>query len=218
MRVAALVFACGAVSLCAGYGGFGVTGSFPDFGGLDARLNELNREWGGQSGIRVSPPVLWFGGHGAGRVGWLTIGGRGAAGIRRVQADSVAAEFAGVAGFLDVGYRFEPLDYLWVRPFVDLGGTLWGHYIHSRESFTEPNFSRGFVGWALGPSPGVEVMGRLRYVEGRYVGLFVKAGWFIPVFGPEWYIHERPPDFEPLGLNVEVGVRFGTLPIRPMRI
>jgi len=217
MRRPAVLLLAG-VSLCAAYGGFGVTGSFPGFGGLNARLTELNYDWGGSRNVRVRPPVLWFGGHGAGMVGDFTIGGRGIAGVQRVHGDSITAEFAGVAGFLDVGYRFEPLDFLWVRPYVDLGGALWGHYVHSRESFSEPNFSRGYVGWVLGPSPGLEVMGRLRYIEGRYVGLFAKAGYFIPAYGPEWYIHERPPDYEPLGFNVEVGVRFGRLPIRPMRI
>jgi len=206
------------VSGCLGYGGFGTTLLFPDTDGLNRRFTELNRQWSGRGSFDAAPPLLAVGGHGAGTVGDFTLGGRGAATVARFQADAVTAEFAGALAFFDAGYAYAPFDYLVLRPSLELGGMVWAHYVHSRESFTDPNFSQWFLATSGGLLPGVEVMGRLPYGRYRYVGLFVKAGYYLSLYGPEWALDAGPPDFGMQGLTIHAGLRFGAMPVRPFRI
>ncbi len=213
------------VSFCFGYGGFSVTASFVDYQGLNQKLTELNinpppEGWGGSDSFRYKGPLWWLGGHGGGLVGDVTLGGGGAAAVRPAETDSLAAELAGLTGFFEVGYRFAPVDFLWIRPCVDISGAAWVHYAHSHDSFNDPDFSQWYLAWTIGAAPGLELMGKLRYQNYRYVGLFVKANYFLPVVGPQWSQDPDPPSFSIEGFNIQVGLRFGQYPsaFRGLRI
>ena len=45
-------------AVAAGYGGFELGGSFPDFTAETERLGELNREWRGTGEFRPSPALV----------------------------------------------------------------------------------------------------------------------------------------------------------------
>jgi len=211
------------VSLCSGFGGFGATGSFVDFEGLNQRFTKLNRDqppegWGGKDSFCMRAPLLWIGGHGGGFVDDMTVGGHGAVTVFTARVDSLSAEFAGLAGFFELGYRYAPVDFLWARPCLGIGGRTWVHYIHSHNSFSDPNFNRWFLAWNAGVLPGIELLGVMPNWRNNYVGLFVKASYFLPVLGPEWSLDADPPDFNLKGFDLHFGIRFGRLPSRTIRI
>lgn len=210
--------AAGLVSSCLGFGGFGATAGFADFAGLDERLTEHNRTWGGRESFRSSTPLWWIGGHGAGLVGDVTLGGWGVATARGASADSLEASLLGLMGGFEVGYAYSPVEYCWVRPCLDLGIGLSTHYAHSVESFSQPNFSRWYLEMSTGFAPGLELMGRLRYREVNYIGLFVKGSYSLPVIGPVWFGDADPPEFSFKGFSLHLGLRFGKLSARWMRI
>jgi hypothetical protein len=220
----AVVLVLSVFSVGMGFGGFGGKASFVDFEGLNRRLTRLNRGdppdegWGGSDAFGLEPPLFWLSGHGAGFVRDFTIGGGGALAARQDRADSVHAEFGAGTGFFELGYCYSPFEYFWVRPCAQLSGAAWASYAHSRESFGNPNFSRWFLGWAIGGMPGLELMGRLPYGFRRYVGLYVKGGYFLPFMNPQWYGDEDPPAFGLEGWSVEAGIRFGRMPPRSIRI
>ena len=206
-------------AVAAGYGGFERGGSFPDFTGEAERLSELNREWQGQGLFRPSPALVWLGGHGGGNAGPVTIGGRGALAFRHKAADAVEVEFLAVQAALDLGWQYKPVDWLALRPGFELGGAGWGYYVHDRDGpFNDPNFSRWYAAWTVGIAPAFEVMGRVAGDEERYTGLFVKAGYCFPLYGPQWYADANPPGLGLKGPYVQLGLRFGRVPPTHLRI
>jgi len=213
-----LLAAAAAFSLCAGYGGFGATASFTDVSDMNRVFTELNAEWKGKDTFRMKSPVWWVGGHGAGLVDNITVGGGGAATYYNLRADSVEAEFFGARPSFELGYRIEPFEHGWLRPGLALSGTAWVCFVHSRESFSDPNFSRWFYAWNAGLMPFLEVMGRFRYRDDNAVGVFAKTGYLLPVHGPTWYGDANPPEFSPDGFTLEFGVRFESRPRGPLRI
>jgi len=212
-----------AASACLGYGGFGMTASFADLGPLNQRLTELNtgeppNGWNGKDTFRLNSPLWWLGGHGAARVGDVTIGGGGAATIYNISADSVDASIYSLIPAFQVGYIYEPIEYLWIRPCLDIGGGAWVNFVHSKESTTQPNFSQWFYAWTIGATPGLELMGRMPYGGNKVIGLYVKAGYFLPVYGPNWAGDDDPPPFDFKGIMLEAGIRFDRKPLGALRI
>ena len=227
MRFTIRVGAVGIMSLatmCLGYGGFEVTGSFVGVKGLNQALTALNQnEWNGSGQFAYTSPLWWLGGHGGGQVGIVTFGGSGAITAGASHADSLGSELVALRGSFEAGYPYAPVEWFWVRPCVDVGLAGWLIYVHSVESGMlvgnlQSNFSRLFSAWTFGATPGVEVMGRLPSSRESFVGLFAKASYFIPVAGPEWFGDIPPPKFSVSGFNVQVGLRFGSVPYRAFRI
>lgn len=211
------------VGTCLGYGGFEVTGSFVGVKELNQTLTALNQEWNGSGPFAHTSPLLWLGGHGGAQVGVVTFGGSGAITASASHADSLGSELAALRGSFEAGYPYAPTEWFWVRPCVDVGLAGWLIYVHSVESgilvgSSQPNFSRWFSAWTLGAAPGVEVMGRLSSSRESFIGLFAKAGYFIPVAGPEWSGDIPPPKFSLSGFTLQVGLRFGKTPYRAFRI
>jgi len=216
LGVLAVVFL---TATCFGFGGFDFGASLPQYSGLNARLSELNSYWGGAESLGFRHPWPWVGGHGAGWIGDFTLGGRGAVTGYMARADSMEVQGGGARVFLETGYVWAPIDELWVRPVVELGGDALLFYVHDTGSpFRNPDFSQWYVGWTVGAAPGLEVMGRLRYDLDKYVGLFAKAHYYYPVYGPNWYIDDNPPGFDLEGIHLQAGIRFGRFPPWVMRI
>jgi len=213
--LALTVVACAA---CFGYGGFELTSSFVRLRTLNEKFTELNRGWGGSEAFMYHGPLLWLGGHGGGFVSPVMLGGGGALGVKFGSADSLEAELAGARAFLDAGYPYAPIDQFWARGCLELGGGVWTHHIHYKESFSDSDFSRWWLGWAVGMAPGIEVMGRIRYQSDMFAGIFLKASWFIPFTGPQSYGDSDPPAFGLGGFNLQVGLRFGKYPPRPFKM
>ncbi len=211
-------------AMCFGYGGFEVTGSFVGVKGLNQTLTALNQnEWKGSGKFVGTAPLWWLGGHGGGQVGIVTFGGSGAIGARTSHADSLASELVALRGDFEAGYPYAPLAWFWVRPCLDVGFATWLVYVHSVEGgmlvgSSEPDFRRWFSAWSLGAAPGVEVMGRLPSSRESFIGLFAKASYSVPFVGPEWFGDVSPPKFSLSGFNVQVGLRFGSVPYRAFRI
>ncbi len=223
-RVRSSVLCCVAVAaVCHGYGGFEATFAYPFMGGLNRRLSELNTAvppagWAGSNEFKVRAPLVWFGGHGGGIAGPVSVGGRGALTVRQDKADSLEAQFAGALAGFEVGYPYVPGYWFWVRPCLELTGGAWVHYVHSLDAFSEPNFSRYFLAWTLGMTPALEAMARVRYGGESFAGLFVKAGWYLPFSGPIWIGDSDPPEFSIKGFSLQIGLRFGRYPFEPMKI
>ena len=204
-----------------GYGGFEMTGSFVNFSRLDEQFTAFNRAWKGADSFVHRGPIPWLGGHGGGLAGPVTVGGRGAFCYKGAAADSLESQLAGAGAFFELGYPWAPVDQFWARGFLELGGTAWVHYLHTKESFSDPNFLRWYMGWVAGANPGIEVLGRIRYAGDLFAGLFLKAGWFIPFTGTQWAAgSDEPlrPEFSMSGLNLQLGVRFGRYPFKPFKI
>jgi hypothetical protein len=159
-----------------------------------------------------------LGGHGGGLAGPVTVGGSGALGMKLASADTLEAQLAGARTFFEVGYPYAPIDQFWARGCLELGGGVWTHYIHSKESFSNARFISWWLGWTVGMAPGIEVMGRIRYQTDMFAGIFLKASWFIPFTGPQWYGDADPPEFSLGGFNLQVGLRFGKYPSRPFKM
>jgi len=212
-------------AICLGYGGFEVTAGFVDFKGLNrdlTRLNQLdsaNGGIGGSDSFNYKMPLWWYGGHGGDHVGAVTLGGSGAIAARANQADSLGSEVAAIRANFEMGYPYSLVERAWVRPTLELAGTGMVIYAHSKENGAvvgnfSANFKRWFASWGIGVVPGVEVMGSLPISEESYMGLFVKASYFIPVSGSEWFGDRNPPDFGLSGFAVQIGLRFGKAAFR----
>ncbi len=124
-----------------------------------------------------------------------------------VKADSLGVELFGVLPSFELGYVLEPIEYMWIRPCLGLGGGAWASYVHSHESFSQPNFGRWFYGWSAGLGPGLEVMGRVPYRRESFIGLYVKAGYDLAL-ASGLLGDEEPPDFRLGGFRLELGLRF----------
>jgi hypothetical protein len=211
------------VAAAVGYGGFEATGSFVSFHGLNQALTALNQnEWNGQSSFEYSGPMWWLGGHGGAQVGVVTLGGSGAISVLANHADSLGSELLALRGEFEAGYPYSPIEQFWVRPCLDVGLATWLVYVHSVEGgllvgSSQPNYSKWFMAWTIGATPGVEVMGRLRWSPSGFIGLFSKAGYHIPVAGPEWFGDSGHPRFGLGGFAAQFGMRFGSLPYREFR-
>lgn len=214
------------VATCLGFGGFEVTGSFVRVEGLNQALTALNQEERDGSGqFAYTSPLWWLGGHGGQQVGVFTFGGSGAIGAGASHADSLGSELMALRVSFDAGYPYAPVEWLWVRPCVDVGLAAWLIYVHSVEGGTlvgdlNPNFRTRFEAGTFGVSPGIEVMGRVPSSPESFVGLFAKANYFMPVAGPEWFGYNLipRPKFGLNGFALQVGLRFGKMPYRPFRI
>lgn len=199
-----------------GYGGFGVMATFPEMRGLNRRLTELNHEWGGRDSLRISGPMWWLTGHGAAEIGQVTIGGWGAVSGLSQKADSVGNELLAVIAAYEMGYQYSPVEYCWVRPCVDLRFGAWFDWVHSLEP-GQSNFSRWFLVWDMALCPGLEVMGRLRFGEQSFIGLFAKGSYMMPFV--LWEFGDSPvPDFRLQGFALQAGLRFGKMEPRPFRM
>lgn len=206
-------------ALCFGYGGFEVTAGFVDFKGLNRDLTYLNQAdppqgWNGSGKFTYKAPLWWYGGHGGEHVGPVTLGGSGALAARTNQADSLGSELAAVRADFEVGFPHSPVEWVWVRPTIELAGTGLVIYAHSKENGAvvgnfSANFKRWFASWGIGAAPGVEVMGSLPTSPESFIGLFVKASYFIPVSGSAWFGDRNPPDFDLSGVAIQIGLRFG---------
>lgn len=210
----------------AGYGGFGISATWLKTSGLNQTLSRLNRDpdrYRGTDSFRLRRPVWWLGGHRAGAVGNITLGGEGFVTASTQRADSLAAELVGLRGSFDCGYAWVPRDFFWVRPHLNVGFGAWFLYAHSIEDgalfVADPDIWDVLWGWTVGVMPALELMGRLRYGEEHYVALYTRAGWFIPIGGPEVYTGRgEPPRFGLGGLSWDAGLRFGSAARPPFRM
>ena len=205
---------------CFGYGGFEVTAGFVDFKGLNRDLTNLNRldsasgGIGGTGSFNYRGPLWWYGGSGGDHVGPVTLGGSGAFAARANQADSLGSELAALRASFEIGYPYSPVERAWVRPTLELAGTGMVAYAHSKENGAvvgnfSGRFKRWFATWGIGVAPGVEAMGSMPISDESYIGLFVKASYFIPVTRPAWFGDKNPPDFDLGGFALQIGLRFG---------
>ncbi len=205
--------------LCFGYGGFEVTTGFVDFKDLNRLFTYFNRSdtpFGvkGTGSFVYRGPLVWYGGHGGEHVGPATLGGSGAIAARASQSDSLGTELAALRANFEVGYPYAPIGQAWVRPTLELAGTGLVTYAHTKENGAvvgnfSARFKRWFAAWDLGFVPGVEVMGALPISEQSYIGLFVKASYFVPLTRPAWFGDKNPPDFDLGGFTLQIGMRFG---------
>lgn len=193
------------VTLGLGYGGFEVTSTFNNMGGLNERLDLLNQGRMGTGQFTYKAPLWWFGGHGGEQVGPVTLGGSGALAWRGNQADSVKGDLAAIRADFEVGFPYIPNQYVWFRPCLDLGGA--GTLVYAQTYSADTKW--WFASWTIGATPGVEAMGCLPTSSESFIGLFVKAGYFIPFSGPSWFGDKNPPALSLRGFSLQLGLRFG---------
>lgn len=207
-----------------GFGGPGTTLSWLDYRDLDRILTEMNHKWLRRPSVQPfehAPETWWLGGHGAGHVEPVTLGGWGMAHYSQQDVDSLGSDIAAVIGGFEAGYPWAPqhIDWFWLRPCLDL--TAGGFFIaaHSLEP-GQSDFFQWYAGWQLAVMPSLEVMGRLPYAGDAYVGIYLKAGYHLPFIAPQWYGDYDDfarPDLSLRGFQVSTGVRFGRMAYRPYR-
>ncbi len=194
------------VALSLGYGGFEVTSTFTSVGGLNYTLNSLNRGRGGTRELAYGSSLWWVGGHGGDHVGPVTLGGSGAISPwHHCQADSLESRLFAIRANFEVGFPYSPNEWVSVRPCVELGGN--GLVVYAQTPSADSKM--WFAAWTVGAAPGVELMGSLPTSSESFIGLFVKASYFIPVSGPAWFGDDNPPDFGLGGFAIQIGLRFG---------
>jgi len=192
-------------ALCLGYGGVEVTGTFNNLGGLNQKLGSLNYARGGTGRFTYRSPMWWFGGHGGEHVGPVTLGGSGALAHYANHADSLKSELAAVRASFEVGFPYNPNQRAWVRPCIEFGAS--GLLVYAQTLGGQSKW--WFAAWSLGAMPGVELMGTLPTSSESFIGLFVKAGYAIPLSGPSWFGDNEPPRFSHRGFVLQMGLRFG---------
>ena len=200
--IPALVF--GVLSLAAlsfGYGGFEVTSTFNDLGGLNRKLDTLL----GTHHFTYGAPMWWFGGHGGEHVGPVTLGGSGALSPSSKQSDSLKSQLAAIRANFEVGFPYSPKEWVWVRPCFELGAT--GLFVYAQTLRADPK--RWYAAWSVGAAPGVEVMGSLPTSSESFIGMFLKASYLIPFSGPAWFGDNEPPSLSLSGFALQLGIRFG---------
>lgn len=209
MRFTALAGAVGVLCLaamCYGYGGFEVTSTFNSVSGLNHTLNSLNTERGGTRQLAYRSSLWWVGGHGGDHVGPVTLGGSGAfSPWHHCQADSLESRLFAIRASFEAGFPYSPNQWVSVRPCVELGGN--GLLIYAQTFSAEKKW--WFASWTIGAAPGFELMGSLPTSPASFVGLFVKASYFIPFSEPGWLGDKDPPAFSLRGLAIQIGLRFG---------
>jgi hypothetical protein len=215
-RVIGILIACAAVAC--GFGGPEFVWLYPNVDGLNRRLSEIGLGFGSEQVPQQERPFYALGGHGAGQVGAVTVGGRGAAGGVRANGDIVVSDLAFATGALEVGYPWSPVEFCWLRPTVELQASGWVDLVHASNTvWGEPELRRWFVGWEVSAVPGLEAMVRLRYLETRYVGLYGSAGYAIPLVPAQYYGHSNPPEFDFSGFVLRAGLRLGLMDERVFR-
>ena len=200
--IPALIF--GVLSLAAlsyGYGGFEVTSSFNDLGGLNRKLDTLL----GAHHFTYRAPMWWFGGHGGEHVGPVTLGGSGALSASAKQSDSLKSQLAAIRANFEVGFPYRPNRWVSVRPCLELGATGLLVYAQTITAATK----KWYAAWSIGTAPGFEVMGSLPTSSESFIGLFIKASYLIPISGPSWFGDSPPPSLSLSGLALQLGLRFG---------
>jgi len=191
---------------CLGYGGFEVTTTFNNMGGLNQKLDSLNQERNGTGRFTYRSPMWWLGGHGGEYVGPVTLGGSGALSIwHHSQADSLESRLFAIRANFEAGFPYSPNAWFSVRPCVELGGN--GMVVYAQTLNADSKM--WFAAWNVGAAPGIELMGSLPTSSESSIGLFVKASYFIPVSGPSWFGDKDPPAFSLSGFALQIGLRFG---------
>jgi hypothetical protein len=109
-----------------GWGGFGVTGMMVETRGLNDSLTTINREiLGGSQTVEFTSPFLLLGGQGGGEIGIFSIGAWGGGLFAREEADVLSASLGYFAGALEPGISWKPVEFIWLRPSIDLGGSIF---------------------------------------------------------------------------------------------
>lgn len=192
-------------ALSFGYGGFEATSTFNNLGGLNHKLDSLNHARNGTGQFTYRSPMWWFGGHGGEHVGPVTLGGSGALAPYANQADSLKSELAAIRANFEVGFPYSPNQWIWVRPCLELGAT--GLLVYAQTLSADSKWWS--AAWSIGAAPGIEVMGSLPTSSESFIGLFVKAGYLIPISGPTWFGDDDLQSFSLSGFALQMGIRFG---------
>lgn len=192
-------------ALSPGYGGFEVTSTFNDLGGLNQKLDALNRTRSGTGQFTYRSPMWWFGGHGGEHVGPVTLGGSGALAPYANRADSLKSELAAIRANFEVGFPYRPNEWVWVRPCLELGAT--GVLVYAQTLSADSKWWS--AAWSIGAAPGIEVMSSLPTSSESFIGLFVKAGYLIPISGPTWFGDNELQSCGLSGFALQMGLRFG---------
>lgn len=205
------------ISLGSGYGGLGVAATFAEFAGLERALVDHDTAWGGRGLFNIRPPLWSVGGHGAAETGSLTIGGFGTVSFLSYQAESTGTELMAAQTAFEIGYPYAMFEVLQLGPSLGIGPVAWCHLIHSQEP-GRSNYFRWHLGWVLSAAPGVELSVKLRVAEASYVAVYLKGAYSFSITPVDWHGDPGPPEFRPVGFQVQSGLRFGRMSIRPFRM
>jgi hypothetical protein len=213
-----------------GFGGPMVIGLMPDYDAFNVALDNFNTiYYGGSEGPAFSGPMILIGGQGAGFVQGFSAGGWGGGFFQEATGDSSKAFIGYGMGYGSFGYRFNILDFIWIRPTVELGGGGIGLHIgryRSSGGFGDPDngsdnddyweddesyqAGKGFV--SVGAAADVTVLIPINKRKTSFAGLNVKGGYLYPVYDSDWFDEHgdiRQVNFTMQGPFLSVGVVFG---------
>jgi len=205
------------VNCLVGYGGVSVRANFFNPNGLNKRLTELNQIWSGKDSFRLRSPWWGITGRGVKEVNSVAIGGGGGISFGAGAADSINAKIGSMFGSFEIGYPRWFNGLLLVKPGVDVEAGTWFVFAHSIEP-GYANFTRWFLNWELFALPNVELMARITFQTGTFIGFTAKGGYQLPFVGPNWYGSDAPPEFSMKGFVLDLGIMFGRTTPRPFRI
>jgi len=206
-----------------GWGGITVSGIMPELSALNTEITDVNyREVGGTDQITFTNPFLMVGGHGYGQVGQVVFGGGGAGFAVREKGDSLSARIGYGFGYGEVGFQFEPLNWLWIRPMLSLGGSGFEIELNERVAgFGEPPDDTLYVPYhhlvtagAFNAGAALAVNFNLHMTSATFIGVELKGGYQFPLYVSDWFdqdglIRDEVEGFGIYGPYAQVSVNFG---------
>jgi len=206
-----------------GWGGITATTCFIELRDLNSELTRINHEHvQGSDNINFSSPLLMIGGHGYGQVGSMVFGGGGGGFASRQRADSLSAKLGYGFGYGEVGFQFEPLTWLWIRPSLSLGGSGFEIELNERVAgFGDPPEDTLYVPYhftatagAFTAGAGLTVHLNLPITSATFLGLELKGGYLYPLYTSDWYdedglVRSEIEGFGIYGPYAQVALNFG---------
>ena len=206
------------------WGGANYSVMIVDLSKLNAAISDINHTTlHGTDNVKFNNFLHMVGAQGGFNLGKFSASAWASGLFKETRIDSMSARFTYGIGGGSLGFQFEPLDWLWLRPEIDVAGSWIGIDLAQRRSefgllpkdtlIAPYRYEVGGGQFNLGGG----VLAQFNVPTGKYnfLGLSLKAGYLYPIYKSS-YFDEDGREYEPVkgfgvdGLYLRVGVNFGT--------
>jgi hypothetical protein len=201
-----------------GWGGLGVTGMTVEVEGLADSLTTINQEiLGGSQTIEFGTPFYLIGGQGGGEMGIFSLGAWGGGLFKRAKADRLTASLGYAAGSAELGVHWKPVEFVWIRPYLDAGGAVFALELRDIRETRLPEqepYQSSFKGWQINLGGGLALQLNIPIGKRSLVGLMVQTGYLYPAY-TVWR-DKTGLEIDPIegfglhGLYLRAGINFGS--------
>lgn len=169
-----------------GWGGLGVTGMMVEVEDLNDSLNTINQEiLGGSQTIEFETPFYLIGGQGGGEIGIFSLGAWGGGLFKRAKADGLGASLGYAAGAFELGVNYKPVEFVWIRPYLDAGGAIFALELRDIREVRIPEeepYQSSFKGWQINVGGGLALQLNIPLGKRSLVGLMTQTGYLYPAY------------------------------------